>query len=105
MEFELDTREKKELARWKENINRGLIDVFMLSFLMDSPAYGNSFITNTRDSMEFQASTIYPKLKDYEDSNLVKQVKDEKRKQILASKSYPVQGPGKKFYELTFPGA
>jgi DNA-binding PadR family transcriptional regulator len=90
---------------WRGDLNRGAIDMFVLGKMFAAPEYGTNLIKQARDSLGFQAGTLYPKFKEYLLEDLVYQISENDKAARLRSGTFPKRGPEKIFYDLTPQGA
>jgi DNA-binding PadR family transcriptional regulator len=94
------------LDDWKTNINRGLVDVFILGKFFMEPSYGNAIIAGASESLQFQAGTLYPRLKIFlERYKFIEKLSDEESQEIMGKSDFSTQGPSKVFYRITILGA
>lgn len=93
------------LDDWKTNINRGLVDVFILGKFFMNPSYGNEIISDASNSLQFQAGTLYPRLKLFSETyNFIEKLSDEESQEIMGKNDFSTQGPSKVFYRITILG-
>lgn len=96
---------KTIISNWQDNMNRGIIDIFILGKFFVGPCYGNALIAEAENSLEFQAGTLYPKIKDFVDKGFIIKVTDEEQITALSEATPKKQGPQKNFYDITALGA
>ncbi|MHA1684647.1 MAG: PadR family transcriptional regulator [Promethearchaeota archaeon] len=97
--------DNQRILDWKSDLNRGLIDIFILGILLKRPSYGNEIIAKGKEGLDFKAGTLYPKLQEWCSAGLIRKVARERVVNIIERESYPKRGPDKKFYDLTLKGA
>ncbi|HME52690.1 MAG TPA: hypothetical protein VKM55_10765 [Candidatus Lokiarchaeia archaeon] len=96
---------KELIANWQDNLNRGIIDVYILGKFFVGPCYGNALIAEAEASLDFQAGTLYPKIKDLVNKGFIIKVTDDEQIAILSKATPKKQGPQKSFYDITTLGA
>lgn len=73
-------------------LKKGIIDICVLSSLMDGPSYGYKIIKDISDKIEISESTLYPILKRLEQNKYV----------LVKTEEY--QGRLRKYYHITEEG-
>lgn len=73
-------------------LKKGIIDICVLSSLMDGPSYGYKIIKDISDKIEISESTLYPILKRLEQNKYV----------LVKTEEY--QGRLRKYYHVTEEG-
>jgi DNA-binding PadR family transcriptional regulator len=96
---------KGAIGSWQDNLNRGIIDVFILGSFLSSPSYGNALILEAEAVLGIPTGTLYPKLKDLSSRGLIQSITDEERLNLLNKSAPKTQGPPKVYYDITSRGA
>ncbi len=96
---------KEDIRLWQDNLNRGIIDVFILGSFLSRPSYGNALILEAEAALGIPTGTIYPKLRDLHERGLISQITDEERLASLNKAAQKSQGSQKVFYDITARGA
>ncbi|MEX2684108.1 MAG: PadR family transcriptional regulator [Candidatus Sigynarchaeota archaeon] len=100
-----DVSVKAEIASWQDNLNRGILDVFILGSLLAWPSYGNALIREAESVLDIPTGTLYPKLEDFHERGLILPVTNVEKLALLNKTAQKTQGPKKLFYEITPRGA
>nr|MDO8112393.1 hypothetical protein [Candidatus Sigynarchaeota archaeon] len=90
---------------WQDNINRGIIDIFVLGKFFAGPCYGNALISEAESSLKFQAGTLYPKIEDMISKGFIQKVINQEQLLALNKNAAKKQGPQKLYYDITATGA
>ncbi len=96
---------KEAIHSWQDNLNRGIIDTFILGTFLIRPSYGNALILEAETALGIPTGTLYPKLKDLHERDLIFQITNEDRLASLNKDSPKSQGPQKVYYDITSRGA
>ncbi len=96
---------RDEIDSWQDNLNRGVIDVFILGTLLSRPSYGNALILEAEAVLGIPTGTLYPKLKDFRERGLISTITDSDKLASLNKATQRSQGPPKVFYDITPRGA
>ncbi|MBD3188017.1 hypothetical protein GF325_14365 [Candidatus Bathyarchaeota archaeon] len=88
----------------KSDLNRGMLDIYVLGLFLDEAQYGGAIIDHASKSFRFTAGTLYPKLQNWLDEGFIAEISPERAVDIMKKGSFPKKGPEKKFYKITIPG-
>nr|MDO8085275.1 helix-turn-helix transcriptional regulator [Candidatus Sigynarchaeum springense] len=100
-----DENVKVEIDSWQDNLNRGILDVFILGTLFFRPSYGNALIRDAESVLDIPTGTLYPKLENFHTRGLISHVTDSGKLAALNKAVQKSQGPQKMFYDITPRGA